>query len=120
MKVIVAGSRNWTKREWLFEELDRLHETLPITEVVSGGAKGADFLGEVWAVKNHVTLKRFPAEWRRPDGTVDKAAGFKRNVQMAEYADALAAFSTGTNGTAHMLKTMSSKGKPTFLFSATT
>jgi len=120
MKVIVAGSRNWTKRDWLFTELDKLRNTLPITEVVSGGAKGADSLGEFWAEKRGVPLTRFPAEWLREDGTVDKAAGFKRNVKMAEYADALVAFSTGTKGTAHMLKTMSIKGKPTFLFSATT
>ncbi len=121
MKLIVAGSRNWTDRNWLFKELDRLHKTLPITEVVSGCAKGADFLGELWAGARGVPLKRFPAKWRRGDGVIDKAAGFKRNAQMAEYGEALAAFMRGeTKGTRHMILTATKQRLPVFLFTATT
>lgn len=121
MKLIVAGSRGWSKKDWLFKELDRLHKTLPITEVVSGGAVGADKLGELWAASRKVPVKVFPAKWRRGDGLIDKAAGFKRNTEMAKYGEALAAFMVGeTSGTKHMIQTATNRRLPVFLFTATT
>ena len=75
-----------------------------ITEVVSGGARGADLLGERWAKDHGIPVKRFPAKWnRQPDGSYDKGAGFKRNEEMARYADALIAM-PGGNGTADMIR----------------
>ena len=48
-----------------------------------------------------------PADWDL-DG---KSAGFKRNVKMAEYADALVAFWDGeSKGTKHMIETAKEKG----------
>ena len=59
--------------------------------------KGAILLGEVWAKKNKVPVKKFPADWEK----FGKSAGYRRNQQMAEYADAVILF-PGGKGTNHM------------------
>lgn len=93
MKTVIAGGRGYalTKDDimWL--------DTLPISEVVSGGALGADIGGEQWARTKGISVKRFPADW----ATHGKAAGPIRNAQMAEYADAVVLF-PGGRGTASM------------------
>lgn len=72
-----------------------------ITEVVSGGAKGVDSLGEVWAHSMGVPVKVFPADWDKHG----KKAGFVRNAEMAEYADALIAVWDGqSRGTYDMIR----------------
>ena len=49
----------------------------------------------------------FPADW----DLEGKSAGFKRNVKMAEYADALVAFWDGeSKGTKHMIEIAKEKG----------
>lgn len=99
MKTIVAGPRDCNDRELVFNALTFAGEY--ITEVVSGGAKGVDTLGELWAAENGVPVKRFPADWDYHG----RKAGPIRNRQMAEYADALIAFwDDESKGTGNMIK----------------
>lgn len=79
MKVIIAGSRLITDYDLVCAEIAKFPH--PITEVVSGTAKGVDSLGELWAFENNIPVRRFPANW----GLYGKRAGYMRNVQMAEY-----------------------------------
>jgi hypothetical protein len=103
MKLIVAGGRDFTDNELLYKKLDKLLESLPITEIVAGGATGADRLGVEWAIERGVTFKEFNADWRHHG----KKAGPIRNRQMAEYADSLIAFWDGqSRGTKHMIQYM--------------
>ena len=88
MKVIVAGGRDFSDRELLYTSLDAFHKGTPITEVVCGGARGADELGRCWADKNRITVTPMDAEWDK----YGKTAGFIRNKQMGDYADYLIAF----------------------------
>lgn len=70
-------------------------------EIVSGTAKGADQLGERFAKEHNYQIKQFPADWN----TYGKKAGYIRNKQMAEYADALVAFWNGeSKGTKSMIE----------------
>lgn len=96
MKLIICGGR-----EYRFTTRDRtlLNQIEGVTEVVSGGARGADSEGESWAAFHNTPLTRFPANW----GRWGKRAGFRRNIQMANYADAVAVF-PGGKGTAHMFR----------------
>lgn len=99
MKVIVAGSRNFEDKGILKMELDNFFHNNKVTEIVSGGARGADKLGEVYAETHRIPLKIFPADW-----SVGKQAGYLRNKKMAQYADALVAFWDGkSKGTKHMI-----------------
>jgi hypothetical protein len=112
MKVIVAGSRSFNDVPLLYQTLDRLLQKnveIASAEIVSGRAKGADQLGEMYAAENNISLKLFPADW----DTHGKKAGILRNTQMAEYADILIAFWDGkSRGTKHMILDMLAKGKP--------
>lgn len=101
MKVIIAGGRDFTNLMKLIETVQLwIKERGPITEVVSGGARGADRTGEAWARRNGVEIKRMPAEWDK----YKNAAGPIRNRQMAEYADGLIAFWDGeSHGTKNMI-----------------
>lgn len=105
MKTIIAGGRNVIEAGILASALDEL--PWKISEVVSGGAKGIDALGEQWAGINSIPVKLFKADWK----AYGRAAGPKRNRQMAEYADALLAIWDGqSKGTANMIKNVQKRG----------
>jgi hypothetical protein len=109
MKVIIAGGRDFNDTEAFFKSMVSIAKDIEIDEIVSGGAKGADRLGEVWADYAKLSLKVFPADW----DTYNKAAGHIRNKQMAEYADFLIAFWDGSSkGTKNMIENMSKLEKP--------
>jgi YspA, cpYpsA-related SLOG family len=81
MKLIIAGSRTFTDYQLLCQTLapDRPH----ITQVITGGARGADQLGYRWAWKHQVKHQLFRADWER----FGKSAGVRRNHQMAQAGD---------------------------------
>lgn len=104
-RVIVAGGRDF---ESVADAFNYLNEMKPFdVEIVCGGAKGADAIGEYWATLNHKEVKYFPADWE----THGKAAGHIRNRQMAEYATHLIAFWDGkSRGTKNMIQTAEKLG----------
>lgn len=105
-KVIIAGSRTLTPSyfvtlfnvcEYLLKQ--KTEKSIEI-EIVSGKAKGADLLGEAYAKLKGYGIKQFPAKWSEKG----KSAGYLRNVEMAQYANALIAFWDGkSKGTRHMI-----------------
>jgi len=98
MRTIIAGSRTVTRHEYLLSAVRAI--TWTPTEIISGAARGADALGERWALANRIPLRRMPADWNRHG----RRAGFLRNVEMAQCADALLALWDGKSaGTAHMI-----------------
>lgn len=105
-RVIIAGSRDFNDYQMLERKLDHLLGGLTKEgrriECVSGGAKGADTLGERYAVERGLAFRRFPAEWER----YGKQAGWVRNQLMAWYSTHLVAFWDGSSrGTGAMIKT---------------
>jgi hypothetical protein len=100
MKTIIAGCRNIDNEILVWGVIKQ--SGIRITEVVSGGAKGVDKLGEDWANFIKVPVKLFPAQWDK----YGKVAGPMRNEKMAEYADALIAIWDGkSSGTRNMINT---------------
>ena len=68
--------------------------------ILSGGASGADLMGEQYAADRGYTVQRYPAQWN----IFGKRAGLIRNRLMAENADALIAFWDGrSKGTQNMI-----------------
>ena len=102
MKVIIAGSRNFTNYQKLKKQCDQFLQNQTDIEIVSGEHyKGADKLGEKYAAEKEFPLTKFPANWYR----YGKAAGPKRNEYMANYADALIAFwDSKSRGTKNMIQ----------------
>jgi hypothetical protein len=110
-RIVVAGSRSFSDYSVLKEKIDYVVDTIlpewqkPV--VVSGGARGADLLGERYARERGYDLVRFPACWDK----FGKSAGFLRNSAMAWYADMLVAFWDKTSpGTAAMIDSAKSEG----------
>jgi len=100
MKVIIAGSRDFDNYVLLSHICDTVLPKGIDYEIVSGGARGADHLGEVYAWECDYKKTVFPADWDKNG----KAAGYIRNEEMAKYADALIAFWDGkSKGTKHMI-----------------
>ncbi len=108
-KVIIAGSRGFSNYKLLKEKCNKyLCEKRKEYNIIiiSGGARGADTLGEKYAQDEGFSLEKFPANWNK----FGKSAGFRRNEQMAEVADALIAFWDGkSHGTKHMIEIMENK-----------
>lgn len=97
MKLIIAGGRHFVGSAQDGSYLMGIHDALTITEIVSGGASGADKYGEEWGAHWGIPVKIFPADWNAHG----RAAGPIRNKQMAEYADAVVLF-PGGDGTDSM------------------
>ena len=103
LKVIVAGSRNFNDYKVVEEKLNFIFSKhrLADIEIVSGGARCVDHLGEMYAEAKGYALKVFPANWDK----YGKSAGLIRNKEMAEYATHLVAFWDGVSrGTQSMIQ----------------
>lgn len=97
-RTIIAGSRVLGYAD-VCEAMDKCGWEPSL--VISGGANGVDLAGERWAVERSIPVQRFPAQWAK----FGRQAGYKRNLEMADNADALVAVWTGKSpGTAHMIE----------------
>jgi hypothetical protein len=113
MKVIIAGSRDFKNPNIVVAAVVKSRFT--ITEVVSGGARGIDRFGEQYAKANKIPIKQFIPDW-----STGRGAGFKRNIEMAEYADALIAIWDGVSrGTAQMIREAEKRGLQVYVFRST-
>lgn len=107
-RVIIAGTRTYddyaSLKAYADYKLSRIEDDI---EIVSGGARGADALGEMYAREKGYSIKRFQAEWDR----YGKSAGPRRNEAMAKYADALLAYWDGeSRGTKSMIELAKANG----------
>ena len=100
MRVIIAGGRDFSDYERLSERVLHILSAQDQVTIVCGEARGADSLGKRLACEKGWKLLSFPADWDK----YGKAAGYKRNEEMARNADALIAFWDGkSRGTKHMI-----------------
>lgn len=87
MKIIIAGGRDFVPMLHHAKWLNTLqhHQSLkgdPITEVVTGGCRGADEFGKKWAtIANNIPNREFKAAWNFHG----PYAGPERNAHMAAY-----------------------------------
>ena len=107
MRVIIAGGRDFKNYELLKEKCQKILANQKEVIIISGGANGADKLGERFAKEFNLKLVQFLADWDK----FGKSAGFIRNKEMADNADALVAFWDGVSkGTRHMIDLTKEKG----------
>lgn len=103
MKVAIVGSQTFTDYELMKNTL----APFEITQVISGGAKGADTLAENYADEFGIDKDIIPADWdnleaepcfvkKRNDGSeYNTLAGFNRNTDIVEKAELIIAFWDG-------------------------
>lgn len=110
LRIVIAGSRDFNDYELLKREVLNIvkYDNRPkdYVKVISGGARGADTLGERFAKEFGLEVKRFIPDW---DG-LGKRAGYVRNAEMAKFAvkdgnyGVLVAFwDSKSKGTKHMI-----------------
>lgn len=100
INVIIAGTRTFKNYKLMCTVMKVIREKYPCIQIISGGAKGADKLGELYALKHKIPYTVYEAEWDK----YGKKAGFKRNEQMAQIGQVLVLFWNGdSSGSRDML-----------------
>lgn len=127
MRLVICGSRTF-QNMLTIEDVDfqiKKNKLKP-TEIISGECRGPDLLGHAWADANGIPVKEFVPNWddiskckspkkNKYGKMYNPSAGFERNQQMGEYADAVLAFwDEESHGTEHMINAMKKLGKPVY------
>ncbi len=102
MKLAVIGSRSL-----VVKELEK-YVSNDVTEIVSGGAKGADFCAKEFAISHKIKFTEFLPDYKR----YGRAAPLYRNSEIIEYSDAVLAFWDGiSKGTRYVIEECQKNGK---------
>ena len=111
-KIIIAGGRDFMDYNLLKKKANKILQEKRVSHkivIISGCARGADTLGLRYASENAFDVEEYPANWDK----YGKKAGYMRNVEMAENADALIAFWDGkSKGTKHMIDIATERNLP--------
>lgn len=110
MKTAIIGTRNAPETTYaqLCDLCGCLRVLGGISEIISGGATGADALGERYAKAEKIPLTVITADWK----TYGKAAGPMRNTEIVERAERVIAIWDGkSTGTADTIRKAKAQGK---------
>lgn len=102
--LIVAGGRNWTDREFIYDRLDAWLATVDMPVIlIEGEARGPDLISKTWARRRGIEVIPMPADWPHhepgwcPGSWCEQrqkgycmGAGARRNQQMIDRALELA------------------------------
>ena len=111
-RIVIAGCRNYENYSEAKKYIDYC-----VSEIkgkytlifVSGGCRGADYLGERYALENGYKIEKYMAEWDK----YGRSAGTKRNERMAQIADYIICFWDGkSRGTKSMIEFSKQYNKP--------
>lgn len=114
MKLSIIGSRTFNDYEIAKQVIfDILYiNNYEITEIISGGAKGADTLGKRYAMMHGIPFVEY-----KPDWSIGKHAGLLRNTLIIENSDIVIAFWDGkSKGTVDSMKKAKKLNKILYVF----
>ena len=125
MKVLaVIGSRLFKDKELGYNVIDKIISENPtIDTIVSGGAKGADTIGEDYAKDHGLKFILHKVNWKdletpplkimyNSSGAFNMFAGKLRNSLIVKDADIVVAFTNGSSGTKDSISKAKKKGIP--------
>ncbi len=118
----IVGSRDFKHPIYLgmaMELLIKQGKLEGITGFVSGGAKGADTIGQEWATQHGLTVHPpFLPEWHK-DGKYMRGAALARNSDIVKMADVVVAFPrldpARSKGTYDTIRKTTKAGKPLYI-----
>ena len=111
-RVVIAGSRTFCDYEIACRFIDQCLLQQENVIILSGGALGADALGERYAHEHGFAIERYPARWQ----IYGKVAGIRRNQEMAAACDLVICFWDGeSRGTKSMIAFARKHNKPIFI-----
>lgn len=106
LKIGVIGSRGFNDYKLVCDTLNPYKDKVFL--IVSGGAKGADSLGEKWANENYVKTLIHRPDWNK----YGKSAGFVRNELIVDDSDLIIAFwDSMSRGTENSIDLARKEGK---------
>ena len=111
-RVVIAGCRYYNNydeaKPYIDYCLSNVRKENNIV-IISGGASGADAIGERYAEENGFDVEKYPADWEN----YGRSAGPRRNKQMAEVSDYVICFwDEKSKGTKSMIEYAEKYGKP--------
>lgn len=92
MRVGIVGSRIFNDYDKFFIELENIIKDYVVSEIISGGARGADTFAEIYVDNNRINKKVF-----KPDWAIGKHAALLRNTTIVENYDIIIAFWDGVS-----------------------
>ncbi|TPG59992.1 DUF4326 domain-containing protein [Ewingella americana] len=109
VKLLVSGGRDYNNKPQVWSVLDQIHQTIGISKIIEGGAKGLDTQVAIYGYTKCIYVHTANADWDK----YGKGAGSIRNQEMLdEYRpDVLLAFS-GNRGTSDMVRRAVKHGIP--------
>lgn len=113
MKIAIIGSRTFVDEQRGKERINKIltDNNILVNEVISGGAKGADSIAEIFAKENNIPITIF-----KPDWSIGRHAGLLRNSQIIDECDVVIALWDGkSNGTKDSIKKAEKSGKKVFI-----
>lgn len=113
MKAAIVGSRDFDDYNYLHWVLDKIRAMFSIDGFVSGGAKGADRLAEVYADSFEIPIEIIKPKWEK----FGRSAGMIRNGEIIKAADIVIAFWDGeSKGTKNSIDRALKAKKRLFVF----
>ena len=106
LRVAVTGGRDFSNKHVVWETLDYIHNERGISELVHGGARGADTIAGEWAKHRGVKVSVFLPEWDK----LGKRAGIVRNQVMLDQSPDVVVAYPGGRGTGHMVSSAKRQG----------
>lgn len=119
MNVAIVGSRSFNDYDKVKSFINRwkIFYSINIDCIISGGANGADKLGEKYAKEYNIEIKIFRPDW----DTYGKSAGFRRNIDIIKNCDVCFAFWDGNSkGTKHDIDLCKKMNKDCFIYNKMT
>lgn len=118
MKVAIVGSREFTDYNSMIKVMDKFLD-MGVDTIVSGGARGADTLGETYARDNGLKfICHLPAHKLVPPGRYHPNNFFTRNTLIARDADFIIGFvnDVKSNGTWDTMEKGLRMGKKVYVY----
>lgn len=101
IKLAIVGSRTFNDLNIFYKCIQIIKVDYDIIKIISGGARGADTLGEMYADENNISKAIYKPNWEK----FGRKAGFLRNIDIIKNCDMCLAFWDGeSHGTKHDLE----------------
>ena len=108
INIAIIGSRTFNDYNFAKQEINNILNSKYIIEnIISGGAKGADKIGELYAIEYSI-----PIEIIKPDWSIGRHAGILRNTEIIKKSNIVIAFWDGkSKGTKDSINKAKKQGK---------
>ena len=111
MKLAIVGSRTFHDYEILKRNIISVISINKISEIISGGAIGADTLAERFADEYHIKKTIIKPEWNK----YGRGAGLIRNTEIVKQSDFVFAFYKKSKGTKDTIEKALKSNTPLFI-----